>query len=83
MFVHQQLDGDQPDVEDEEPDFYAEAPLPGWYFDIILRYSITNFNIYLILLFTTSIELNIFLKQCSSIRNFCIQCKKVVWTKTE
>jgi anion exchange protein len=23
------LDGDQPDVDDDEPDFYAEAPLPG------------------------------------------------------
>lgn len=24
-----QLDGDQPDADDDEPDFYAEAPLPG------------------------------------------------------
>ncbi|ERL85491.1 hypothetical protein D910_02910 [Dendroctonus ponderosae] len=23
------LDGDQPDADDDEPDFYAEAPLPG------------------------------------------------------
>lgn len=28
LFVFQ-LDGDQADVDDEEPDFYAEAPLPG------------------------------------------------------
>lgn len=24
-----QLDGDQADVDEEEPDFYAEVPLPG------------------------------------------------------
>ncbi|KAL3284871.1 hypothetical protein HHI36_019008 [Cryptolaemus montrouzieri] len=23
------LDGDQPDADEDEPDFYAEAPLPG------------------------------------------------------
>lgn len=26
------LDGNQPDADGDEPDFYVEAPLPGWFY---------------------------------------------------